>query len=131
MSTVPPELKYTKDHVWARRMPDGLIEVGITDHAQEELGEIVSVDSPRLGQHVTVGEPCASVESVKAVSDVQSPATGEIAAVNDQLASAPDLINQDPYGKGWIARLRPSDPAWEARALSAPEYERLLQTEAG
>lgn len=103
----------------------------ISDHAQHELAEIVSVDSPQLGQHAAVSEPCGSVESVKAVSDVQSPASGEIAAVNDQLASAPDLINQDPYRKDWVARLRPADRAWEAHALSAPEYERLLQTESG
>lgn len=126
MSNIPADLKYTKDHVWTRKMPDGLIELGITDYAQQELGDIASVDMPRLGQHVAMGEPCASVESPKTVSDVQSPATGDIAAINDRLGSAPGLINQDPYGKGWIARLRTVDAAWEAQVLSADEYERLL-----
>jgi glycine cleavage system H protein len=130
MSNVPADLKYTKDHVWARHTSDGLLEIGITDHAQEELGDIVSVHPSRLGQYVAVSEPCASIESSKTVADVQSPAAGEIAAVNAQLDSAPEIINQDPYGKGWIARLRPQDAAWESHALSGSEYEQLVRTDA-
>lgn len=129
MSNVPADLKYTKTHQWARRQPEGLVEVGITDHAQESLGEMQSVQMPRPGQHVAVGESLTVVESLKADSDVASPLAGEIVAGNDALNSAPELINQDPYGKGWIARLRPSDAAWEAQLLSAAEYERVLQTE--
>jgi glycine cleavage system H protein len=129
MSNVPPDLKYTKTHEWVRHVPDGLVEVGITDYAQDSLGDLVSVQTPALGQHVAVGESYAVVESVKAVSDVHSPVAGEIAAINEQLGSAPELINQDPYGKGWIARVRPSDAAWEAQQLSASEYEQLLQAE--
>jgi glycine cleavage system H protein len=110
-------------------MPDGLLEVGITDHAQEALGDLVSVQLPVLGRSVAANEAYGEVESAKTVSEVHSPASGEIVATNNALASAPELINQDPYGKGWITRIRPADRSWEAQLLSASAYEELLASE--
>jgi glycine cleavage system H protein len=129
MSNVPQELKYTRTHEWVRQMPDGLLEVGITDHAQEALGDMVSVQVPVRGRSVAAGEACAEVESAKAVSEVHSPVAGEIAMSNEKLASEPELINQEPYGKGWIMRVRPADSAWKTQLLSVSAYEQLLQAE--
>jgi len=129
MSNVPQDLKYTRTHEWVRLLPDGLLEVGITDHAQQALGDMVSVQMPVRGQSVAAGKACAEVESAKAVSEVHSPVSGEIAMSNEKLVSAPELINQDPYGKGWITRVRPADSAWQAQLLSVSGYEQLLQAE--
>lgn len=106
MSNIPPELKYTKTHEWARLEDDGAVTVGITDHAQAQLGDMVFIELPLVGRVLRAGEECAVVESVKAASDVYSPAAGEITAVNEALADKPELINQDPYGEGWIFRLK-------------------------
>ena len=105
MSNVPGDLKYTKTHEWVRLDDDGTAVVGITDHAQAALGDLVFVETPETGQQLVVGDACAVVESVKAASDVYSPIAGEVTAANEGLADAPELINQDPYGDGWIMRV--------------------------
>ena len=111
MSNVPGDLKYTKSHEWVRREDDGSVTVGITDHAQSALGDLVFVEPPEAGSDVSAGDACAVVESVKAASDVYSPVSGKVAAGNDALADGPELVNQDPYGDGWIMRIEASDPA--------------------
>ena len=130
MSKVPSDLTYTKSHEWVRDEGDGVVTVGITDHAQELLGDLVFVDLPDVGTEVEADGECAVVESVKAASDVYSPLTGEVIAVNDTLAGAPETINQDPYGGGWIFKLRMSDPAQLGELLDAPAYQTQLEAEA-
>jgi glycine cleavage system H protein len=129
MSHVPADLKYTSTHEWVRAMPDGQVEVGITDHAQEALGDLVFVELPEVGRKLGVGDAYAVVESVKAASDVYSPLAGEITAVNGALTGSPETINRDPFGAGWLVRLRPSDGAALAQLLSAEGYQRALQAE--
>lgn len=125
MSKVPPDLKYTKTHEWLRTLDDGAMEVGITDHAQHTLGDLVFVEVPQAGRKLAAGEPFAVVESVKAASDVYAPVAGEVIEGNAQLASHPEIVNSDAYGNGWLMRLRPSgNPA--VALLSAPEYEKLI-----
>jgi len=129
MSNVPADLKYTKSHEWLRTLPDGTIEIGITDHAQHALGDLVFVEAPEAGRSVKAGEPCAVVESVKAASDVYSPVTGEVLAGNPELASEPEIVNTEPYGGGWLMRVRPAAGGATAQLLSPAEYEKLLQEE--
>jgi glycine cleavage system H protein len=129
MSKVPADLKYTKTHEWLRTLPDGSIEIGITDHAQHALGDLVFVEVPEAGRAVKAGEPCAVVESVKAASDVYSPVTGEITAGNPRLASEPETINTDAYGGGWLMRVRPTPGGATAALMSPAEYEKLQQEE--
>jgi glycine cleavage system H protein len=129
MSKVPADLKYTKSHEWLRTLPDGSIEVGITDHAQHALGDLVFVEVPETGRAVKAGEPCAVVESVKAASDVYSPVTGEVMAGNPRLASEPETVNTDAYGGGWLMRVRPAAGAATATLMSPAEYEKLQQEE--
>ncbi len=129
MSQVPTDLRYTKTHEWVRVMPDGLLEIGITDHAQHALGDLVFVETPAPGRRVSAGEPYAVVESVKAASDVYCPIAGEIAAANAELASAPERINQSPYGEGWIARIRPDDATAVAKLLTHEDYSKLIEAE--
>lgn len=126
MSRVPTDLKYTKSHEWVRELPDGSVEVGITDHAQDALGELVFVEVPTEGRTVQAGEACAVVESVKAASDVYSPVSGTVTEGNPRLASEPELVNQDPYGAGWLMRLRPSSRDELQQLLSAADYEAQL-----
>jgi glycine cleavage system H protein len=124
MSHIPADLKYTKTHEWARLNPDGSVTVGITDHAQEQLGDMVFVELPELERVVTAGEECAVVESVKAASDVYSPLAGEVVAVNEALTEKPELVNQDPYGEGWLFQLQPGealDGLLDAAAYAAVE----------
>ena len=130
MSNVPPDLKFTKTHEWVRNLPDGTVEIGITDHAQHALGDLVFVEVPEDGRTVAVGEPAAVVESVKAASDVYSPIAGVVTQGNPGLASEPEAVNNDPYGKGWLMRVRPTNGAATAELMAAPEYVKLLQTEA-
>ena len=127
MSQLPTDLKYTKSHEWLRTLPDGTIEVGITDHAQSALGDLVFVEVPEKGRAVAVGEACAVVESVKAASDVYSPVAGEVMAGNPALASEPELVNKDPYGGGWLMRVKGS----AGEAMTAAQYEKFLETEGG
>ena len=129
MSDTPSDLRYTKSHEWVRLLPDGLVEVGITDHAQHALGDLVFVEVPETGRRVGAREPLAVVESVKAASDVYSPIAGKVEAVNTALASEPERINREPYGGGWIARLRPEDAGAVSSLLAASEYGKLLEAE--
>jgi glycine cleavage system H protein len=132
MSNVPADLKYTKSHEWVRTLPDGTVELGITDHAQHALGDLVFVEVPEAGRVVKVGEPCAVVESVKAASDVYAPLAGEVTAGNPKLSEAPDTVNTDPYGEGWLMRLRPAPGALSGAALmSAADYQKVLEAEGG
>jgi glycine cleavage system H protein len=126
MSEIPENLKYSTDHDWVLLEDDGLVVIGITDHAQEALGELVFVEVPEEGQLFQRGESCAVVESVKAASDVNAPITGEVASVNAALEESPELVNQNPYDEGWLIRLRPSDPAELDELLDADAYSRLL-----
>src|ERR1700761_772012 len=131
MSNVPTDLQYTKTHEWVRTLSDGSFEIGISDHAQHALGDLVFVEVPEAGRKLAVGEPCAVVESVKAASDVYSPVSGEVTLGNPLLASEPEAVNTDPYGKGWLMRVRPASPAVTAPLMSPDEYQKLLQAEAG
>jgi glycine cleavage system H protein len=131
MSNVPPDLQYTKTHEWVRALPDGTVEIGITDHAQHALGDLVFVEVPEGGRTITLGEACAVVESVKAASDVYSPVAGEITLGNPLLAGEPEAVNNDPYGKGWLMRLRPTKGGASAELMPAADYQKLLQTEGG
>jgi glycine cleavage system H protein len=126
MSNIPAELRYAPTHEWARVLADGIIEVGISDHAQHALGDLVFVEVPEVGRVVAAGDACAVVESVKAASDVYAPTAGTVTAVNDQLGGAPELVNQDPYGTGWLFRLQP-EGALNASLLSAADYARVAE----
>lgn len=130
MSNVPGDLRYTKSHEWVRMLPDGSVEIGISDHAQAALGDLVFVEVPETGRQVATGDAFAVVESVKAASDVYSPLTGEVLAGNDALASQPELVNQDPYAQGWIARLKPASTAEVEALLDAAQYSEHLASEA-
>jgi len=103
---IPDDLQYTRSHEWVRSLPNGEVEVGITDHAQEALGDLVFVEVPQLGAQLSAGVACAVVESVKAASDVYSPVTGRVTARNERLTETPELLNSDPYGTGWMMRVR-------------------------
>ena len=130
MSNVPADLTYTKSHEWLRTLADGVVEIGITDHAQQALGDLVFVEVPEAGRKVKADEPCAVVESVKAASDVYAPIAGEITAGNPKLAAEPEVVNADPYGEGWLMRLRPSAGAVAAAALLSPaDYQQVLDAE--
>jgi glycine cleavage system H protein len=132
MSNVPADLKYTKSHEWVRALGDGSVEIGITDHAQHALGDLVFVEVPEAGRTVKAGEPCAVVESVKAASDVYAPIAGEITAGNPKLAAEPEVVNGDPYGQGWLMRLKPAAGALAAAGLlSAADYQKVLDSEGG
>jgi glycine cleavage system H protein len=122
MSNLPTELKYAKSHEWARDEGDGTITVGITDHAQEQLGDLVFVDLPEEGDSVDAGADCAVVESVKAASDIYSPVSGEIVAVNAALAESPELVNEAPYGDGWLFKVKMSDASELGNLLDADDY---------
>ena len=121
---VPQDLKYTESHEWVRREPDGTVSVGITDHAQEQLGDIVFVEAPKPGRKVAAGEAVGVVESVKAASDIYAPVAGEIVAGNDALADAPEKVNADAYGC-WLFRLKPDNAADLAKLLDAGAYEKV------
>lgn len=123
--SVPEDLKYTKSHEWVR-IEDGVATLGITDHAQDELGDVVFVDLPEQGTTFEAGDSFGTVESVKAVSDLYTPVGGEVAEVNSALEDAPEKINEDPYGDGWIVKLNSSG---EGDLLSAADYEKLLEEE--
>ncbi len=128
--TTPANLKFLKSHEWARTESDGTVTIGISDHAQNALGDLVFVDVPEVGKTLKSGEACAVVESVKAASDVYSPVSGEVVANNDALSATPELINTDPYGAGWIARIRPTNAAEIAQLLDAAAYDQVVAAEA-
>lgn len=118
---VPAELKYTASHEWVRTEADGTIATGITDHAQQALGDLVFIELPKVGRTFAAGEACAVVESVKAASDVYAPVAGVVLAVNDAVVAAPEKVNADAYGN-WLYRLKPADPAAVAKLLDAAGY---------
>jgi len=128
MSNTPATLKYAKSHEWLRTEADGTVTVGITDYAQNSLGDLVFVEVPKVGRKVAADEACAVVESVKAASDVYAPIAGEVIAANDKLGAAPELLNSDPYGEGWLFRLKPADAGAVAALLDAGSYEDFLKT---
>lgn len=129
MSAIPDELKYTKSHEWVRREGDGTVTVGITDHAQELLGDMVYVELPEPGRELKAGEECAVVESVKAASDVYSPVAGEVVAVNEALGDSPELVNKAPYGEGWMLRIKPIEASDVDALLDADGYQAQVESE--
>lgn len=122
---VPSDLKYVDSHEWIRAEPDGTVTIGITDHAQAALGDLVYVELPKPGRKLTAGEACAVVESVKAASDVYAPLSGEVVAANDALSGTPEAVNEDAYA-AWLFRLRPSEPSQVAGLLDAAAYAKLI-----
>jgi glycine cleavage system H protein len=126
MSNIPAELKYLDSHEWARVEKDGTVTVGISDHAQGALGDLVFVEVPEVGKALTKGGAAAVVESVKAASDVYSPVSGEVIAANDSLSGSPELVNTDPYGGGWLFKVKPSNAAELSQLLDAKAYEKVV-----
>lgn len=126
MSNIPSELKYVASHEWLRLEADGTITVGITDHAQDLLGDVVFVELPEVGAVVEADQEIAVVESVKAASDVYAPIAGEIVEINEELVDSPELANEDPYGKAWFFKVKPANPADYDGLMSADEYESSL-----
>lgn len=126
MSNIPADLKYTKEHEWLRPAEDGSAVIGVTDFAQESLGDITFVELPETGSHKGTGDVFGVVESVKAASDLYLPVGGEVLEVNGELEDAPELVNGDPYGAGWLIKIRVTDPSELESLLSAAEYENIL-----
>ncbi|MGE0800634.1 MAG: glycine cleavage system protein GcvH [Lautropia sp.] len=122
----PADLKYTESHEWLRREADGTITVGITAHAQDELGELVYVELPEVGRQLAAQEACCVVESTKAASDVYAPIAGTVVAINEALADAPQTVNDQPFGDGWLFRLQPANAADLDSLLSAADYDRAI-----
>lgn len=127
--SIPAQLKYTKSHEWVKSESDGTVTVGITQHAQELLGDMVFVELPKIGRNLAQKEECAVVESVKAAADVYSPIAGEVIGVNSELESSPEKINQDPY-LAWLFKLKPANAADLNGLLDAQGYEKALESEA-
>jgi glycine cleavage system H protein len=124
MTELPGDLRYTEEHEWLRQEEDGSVTIGITDHAQAALGDLVYVELPELDQELESGAEMAVVESVKAASDVYAPVSGTVVAINEALADDPEVINTDPYGDGWIVRVQPGDDSVET--MSPDEYQEFL-----
>ena len=129
MSDIPAELKYAATHEWARLEEDGTVTVGISDHAQSALGDVVYIEAPEIGLAVSAQEEAGVVESVKAASDIYAPVGGTICAVNDDLTDTPETVNQDPYGDGWFFKLMPTDPADLDDLLDAEAYAEVCAEE--
>ena len=123
MSQTPAELKYASSHEWARLEEDGSVTIGITDHAQEALGDVVFVEVPGVGDTLAAGDEAGVVESVKAASDIYAPIGGEVIAINELLEDEPEMVNADPYNDGWFYKLQPEDTAELEKMLSAEDYE--------
>jgi glycine cleavage system H protein len=128
-AVIPEELKYTEEHEWVQRTGEATVRVGITDYAQEQLGDVVFVQLPELGERVDVGQTLGEVESTKSVSDIYAPLAGEVVARNDSLDQQPDLVNSDPYGEGWMIELRLDDPTAVDDLLEASAYQELAAGE--
>ncbi len=126
MSELPGDLRFTSEHEWLRPEEDGSVTIGITDHAQSALGDLVYVELPEVGQDLEVGGEMAVVESVKAASDVYAPVSGSVLAVNEELADDPEKINADPYGQGWIIRLQPTNGIDSDETMDPDAYQSLL-----
>ena len=129
MSQTPSELKYASSHEWARLEEDGTVTVGITDHAQDALGDVVFVELPEPGSTLSAGDEAGVVESVKAASDIYAPIGGEVTAINEQLEDEPETVNTDPYNDGWFYRLQPSDTSELDALLSAEDYQQQCEEE--
>ncbi|TNH45469.1 glycine cleavage system protein GcvH [Photorhabdus luminescens] len=129
MSNVPAELRYAESHEWVRAEGNGEYTVGITEHAQELLGDMVFVDLPEVGDEINLGDDCAVVESVKAASDIYAPLSGKIIAVNDALNDSPELVNSEPYNEGWLFRIKAADESELSSLLDAEGYQALLDEE--
>jgi glycine cleavage system H protein len=127
MSNIPGDLKFTRSHEWVRVEGDGSVTVGITDHAQDSLGDLVFVETPEAGRSVSAGEACAVVESVKAASDVYAPIGGDITGANEDLADKPELVNEDPYGAGWLFKIQPASADEVNGLLDADGYAATLE----
>ena len=126
MSNIPADLRYTKEHEWVRDSSGKNFHVGITDYAQSALGDIVYIQLPKVGDSVTQGKVCGEVESTKSVSEIYAPLTGKIIAVNSSLDSAPEVLNTDPYGAGWIFEVEVNDEAEVGALLTAVDYQGLV-----
>jgi glycine cleavage system H protein len=128
-NNIPADLKYTKSHEWVRQTQNGTLEIGTTDHAQSALGDLVFVEVPDVGRNLGAGEACAVVESVKAASDVYCPLAGKVVANNAALAGKPELLNEDPYGAGWLFRLEPNASVNTPPLMSPDAYKTFLAEE--
>ena len=129
MSDVPLELGYATTHEWAKQDEEGLIVIGISDHAQDALGDIVYVELPEIGQQIIVGEEAGVVESVKAASDIYAPVSGAVEEINDALEDSPETVNEDPYGDGWFFKLKVTDERELDDLLDADAYQELCESE--
>lgn len=127
MSEIRTEMKYLSSHEWARLEEDGTVTIGISDHAQEALGDVVFVETPEVGTSVTAGEEAGVVESVKAASDIYSPVSGEVIAVNEALEDEPEIVNGSPYDDGWFFKVKPSDVSELDNALDADGYQAIVE----
>ena len=125
---VPAELRYSKDHEWARLEASGRVRVGITDYAQDALGDVVFIELPATGTTLAAGDTFGEVESTKSVSDLFAPVSGTVVAVNDVLTEAPEKLNEDPYGEGWICLIEPDEPAQFDILLDASAYSSLIES---
>ena len=125
--SVPDDLRYSSDHEWAR-VEDGLVRIGITDYAQDALGDIVYVSLPEAGESVAAGNPCGELESTKSVSDVYAPLAGVVAARNEALDGTPELVNSDPYGEGWLFEIVPADASAVDALMDAAAYQASLDS---
>ena len=123
----PTDRKYSEDHEWAK-LDEGLVEVGITGYAQEQLGDIVYVELPQLGDVLEASEPFGLIESVKAASDLLAPVSGEVVAINEELVDRPELVNEDPYGAGWMVKIQPEDEEKMNDLMTAEEYGAYLKS---
>ena len=129
MAEFPDDLRFLDTHEWGRLDADGFVTVGISDHAQHELGDVVFVELPEVDTDVAAGDEVAVVESVKAASDIYSPVSGTVVAINEALEEAPEVVNDSPYGDGWFFKIIPSDIAELSKLLSADEYRQVCETE--
>ena len=129
MSETPDDLMYSKSHEWIRDNGDGTVTIGITDHAQEQLGDLVYVEVPEAGRELDVEEACAVVESVKAASDVYAPIAGTVVEGNEELADTPEAVNQDTYGAGWLIKLKPADSDALTQLMDASAYQEFVESE--
>ena len=129
MSETPADLRYSRNHEWARANDDGSVTIGITDHAQDQLGDLVYVEVPEQGREVEADEACAVVESVKAASDVYVPIAGTVIEANEALADKPEMVNQDTYGEGWLIRLDPATNDALSGLMDADEYREFVESE--
>lgn len=129
MSNIPAELRYASTHEWVRPEGNGVFTVGITEHAQDLLGDMVFLDLPDVGDAVTTGDDCAVAESVKAASDVYAPLTGEVIEINEELEDSPELVNSDPFGDGWLFKIKAEDPEEVEGLLDAEAYAGVIEDE--